>query len=155
MAAIAMFRPGCVTQIEKSQSAVLPFIVDVTRSMQLPHENDASTRWSELKAVLRANRLQFDALRKQDIDVKFFAFDNGLQPLELDGDLPELPEEPEGSETDIGSAIDRVMQNFRGQRMLGMVLASDGVQNVLDPDVEVLGDVRYGNTWSYHAKQNS
>jgi uncharacterized membrane protein len=141
MAAIAMFRPGCVSTVEKSQSAVLPFIVDVTRSMQLPHQDDASTRWSELKKVVRENQAQLNALRSKDIDVKFYAFDNGLQALESEGDLPSLPDDPEGAETDIGSAIQGVMQDFRGQRMLGMVLASDGVQNVLEPEVEVLDAV--------------
>lgn len=141
MAAVAMFRPGCVSTVEKSQSAVLPFMIDVTRSMQLPHQDDASTRWSELKKMVQRNQGRIEALREQQIEVKFFTFDNQLKPLELQGTLPELPDSPEGGETDIGSAIDDVMQSFRGQRLLGMILASDGVQNALDPGVEVLDAV--------------
>lgn len=141
MAAIAMFRPGCVSTVEKNQSAVVPFMIDLTRSMQLPHQDDESTRWSELKKVLDSVRDKVAALAEQQIEVKFFAFDNQLRALEVDGNLPVLPESPEGGETDIGNAISEVVQSFRGQRILGIVLNSDGVQNVLDPNVQVLDAV--------------
>ncbi len=141
MAAIAIFRPGCVSTIEINQSAVVPFMIDFTRSMQLPHQDDASTRWSELQKVLKANEGNFAALGEKQIEVVFYGFDNQLVRLELENSFPKLPESPEGAETDIGSAINQVIQEFRGQRILGMVLTSDGVQNVLDPNVEVLDAV--------------
>lgn len=141
LAAIAIFRPGCVSTIEKNQSAVLPFLIDGTGSMQLPHEDDASTRWDELKKVLKANQANIAALNEQQIEVKFFLFDNRLVPLELVDSSPQLPDSPEGGETDIGGAINQIIQEFRGQRILGLVLSSDGVQNALDPNVEVLDAV--------------
>ncbi len=141
MAALAMLRPGCVSKIEKNQSAVLPVMIDVTRSMQLPHRGDDSTRWSELLSAIRSNESKIKALKEQQIDVSFFAFDNQVVKLDSDGTLPEFPESPEGVETDIGSAIQSVLQNYRGERLLGVVLASDGVQNSLDPAVELLDAV--------------
>ena len=141
MAAVAMLRPGCISTIERNQSAVLPVLIDVTRSMQLPHRGDQSTRWGELVKALKENRSRFQTLRDQQIDVQFFAFDNEMRRLERVGELPELPESPEGVETDIGTPIDDVLSSFRGERLLAMLLLSDGMQNALDPNVELLNAV--------------
>lgn len=141
MAAVAMLRPGCISKTEKNQSAVLPVLIDVTRSMQLPHRGDQSTRWGELVSALKKNRSRIKALRDQQIDVQFFAFDNELRKLEQDNDLPVLPDSPEGVETDIGTPVDDLASSFRGERMLGMLLLSDGMQNALDPNVELLNAV--------------
>jgi uncharacterized membrane protein len=137
MAVLATLRPGCVQQIEKNQAAVLLFLVDQTRSMQLPHVSDDSTRWQAVKKVVEENESRFKQLIENKIDVRFFSFDNRVAQLESENGRLELPDTPEGSETDIGSAIYQTSIDVRDQRLLGVFLLSDGVQNVLDPPVEL------------------
>jgi uncharacterized membrane protein len=134
---LATLRPGCVQQIEKNQAAILMFLVDTTRSMQLPHIGDDTTRWGAVEEVVEENKAKFEKLIESKIDVQFFGFDNQVASLEIIDGVVTLPEEPEGGETDIGSAIYETSLNVRDQRLLGVFVMSDGVQNVLDPPVEL------------------
>ena len=91
MALLATLRPGCVQQIEKNQAAVLLFLVDETRSMQLPHVSDDSTRWEAVRQVVEDNRPRFQQLIDNKIDVRFFGFDNRVKRLEFENGDVKLP----------------------------------------------------------------
>jgi uncharacterized membrane protein len=137
LALCAAVRPGCVKTIEKSQAAVLLFLVDVTRSMELPHISDDSTRWAATVEMLKENESRFKQLADNDIDVKIYGFDNQTTVFEIVDGVVSLPAAPTGSETDIGTAIYNASLEARDQRVLAMFVASDGRQNVLEPDIEL------------------
>ncbi|MCH2183097.1 MAG: glutamine amidotransferase [Mariniblastus sp.] len=136
LALLAMLRPGCIQHTEESQSAVLLALLDVSRSMQLPHEADDQTRWQAVVEMLNQNRDRIEQLKEQQVELRFYGFDNELQPLEKEGQLV-LPGKPRGAETDIGSAVFKASQDVRDERLLGVLLASDGVQNAADPEIEL------------------
>ncbi len=136
LAITAMLRPGCVQLTEQSQSAVLLALLDTSRSMQLPHEADDQSRWQAVVEMLEENKSKLEQLGGQKVEVRFYGFDNDIQPLEKEGQLT-LPISPSGAETDIGSAVFQASQDVRDERLLGVLLASDGVQNALDPEVEI------------------
>ncbi len=136
LALTAMLRPGCIQHTEQSQSAVLLALLDTSRSMQLPHEADDQTRWQAVVEMLDQNRDRIEQLKEQQVEVRFYGFDNQIQPLEKEGRLA-LPGSPGGAETDIGSAVYKASQDVRDERLLGVLLASDGVQNAVDPEVEI------------------
>jgi len=134
---LGLVRPGCVQKTERHQAAVLMFLVDATRSMEHPHLADQSTRWSAVKQLFADNQSRFEQLKNKKIDVRAFTFDRQTTPVEWTDSGFALPAEPSGSETDIGSAIYDVSLEARDQRLLGVFLASDGVQNALDPPTEL------------------
>ena len=137
LALVAMLRPGCVQKIEKKQSAVLLFLIDMTRSMQLPHVSDDSTRWGAVKKLIDENQSRFEKLAGKKIDVRFFGFDNRVLSLPVEEGKLQLPDSPDGSETDIGSPLYETSIDVRDQHLLGVFLLSDGVQNALDPEIEI------------------
>ena len=141
MAFLALLRPGCVDKIEQNQAGVLIVAMDVSRSMELPHILDNSTRWGIVKQIIAANQSRFDQLSEKQIEVKFFQFDSELLQLETKDGVVQLPDSPIGSETDIGTSILEALLDVRDRRLLGMVLISDGVQNVLDPEIEMVDAV--------------
>ena len=134
---LALVRPGCVQKTERHQEAVLMFLVDSTRSMEHPHLADQSTRWAAVKQLFAENQARFEQLKQKKIDVRAFTFDRQTNPVEWTESGFALPAEPKGSETDIGSAIYNASLEARDQRLLGVVLASAGVQNALDPPIEL------------------
>ncbi len=137
LALLAMLRPGCVQKIEKNQAALLLFLVDQSRSMQLPHDADDSTRWGATVEMIKANESRFQQLAENKIECKFFTFDNQNHPVEIvEGEI-KLPEKPDGGETDIGTSIYENALRVRDQRLLAMFVATDGQQNVPEPDVEL------------------
>lgn len=136
LALIATLRPGCVQQVERSQSSVLIFLIDTSRSMELPHRSDDSTRFGAIKQILEDNRALINQLQENRIAVRFFGFDSRVTELNYENGV-DLPAKPTGSETDIGSSIFETAISARNQRLLGIVVLSDGVQNALDPQVEL------------------
>ena len=141
LAFVALLRPGCVELTEQNQSAVLIVAVDGSRSMDLPHILDNSTRWNTVKKLISTNQDRFDQLAEKQIEVKFYQFDSELSQLETEDGVVQLPADPTGSETDIGTSILEASLGVRDRRLLAMLLLSDGVQNVLDPEIEMVDAV--------------
>ena len=135
LALLAMMRPGCVQKIEKNQAGLLLFLVDQSRSMQLPHDTDESTRWGATVNMIEANESRFKQLAENKIECKFFTFDNQKHPIEVVDGVVKLPEKPDGGETDIGTNIYEISLGVRDQRVLGLFVATDGQQNVPEPGV--------------------
>lgn len=137
LALLACLRPGCVKTTEQNQAGLLMFLLDSTRSMQLPHVSDDSTRWGALKTMIESNAGKFRALKENKIDVRFFGFDTKAYPIDVtDGEMV-LPESPEGSETDLGAPIFQTGIESRGERLIGVFLGSDGMQTATSPEVEL------------------
>ena len=137
LALLACLRPGCVKTTEQNQAALLMFLLDSTRSMQLPHVSDDSTRWGALKTMVESNASKFRALKENKIDVRFFGFDTQAYPIDVTDGVVVLPETPEGSETDLGSPIFQTGIESRGERLIGIFLGSDGMQTASSPEVEL------------------
>ena len=137
LALLACLRPGCVKKTEQNQAALLMFLLDSTRSMQLPHVDDDSSRWAALKTMVESNADKFRALKENKIDVRFFGFDTQAYPIEATDGIVVLPDSPEGSETDLGSPLFQTGIESRGERLIGIFLGSDGMQTATSPEVEL------------------
>jgi len=137
LALLACLRPGCVKTTEQNQAGVLMFLLDTTRSMQLPHVSDDSTRWAALKTMIESNADKFRALNENKIDVRFFGFDTQAFPIDVTDGNVVLPLLPEGSETDLGSPLFQTGLEARGERLIGIFLGSDGMQTAASPEVEL------------------
>lgn len=142
MALFAVMRPGCVDKVEKTQAAVLLFMLDTSRSMELPHLKDDSTRWGALQKVIRENQDRCQQLSNKGIDTRFFGFDNQVVKLDFKDGIVDLPKLPLGSETDIGSTLYQTFIGVREERLLGVFLLSDGNQNAADPQIEPIQAVQ-------------
>ena len=136
LALLGLLRPGCVQTEEKFQSGVLLCLLDTSRSMELPHLKDDSSRWDTIVKTMRDNKEKFKQLAEKKIDVRFYGFDNQMQQLVYDGEL-KLPKKPEGGETDLASPLFNSSRETRGERLIGVVLMSDGVPTVLNPPIEI------------------
>ena len=137
LALLGLFRPGCVDMVEKNQAGVIMFLLDSSRSMELPHINDDSTRWAAIEEMIKENEPRFQELQEQKIDVRFFSFDNVTTPLEFADGKVALPAKPEGGETDLGTPIYNSSLAARGERLISVIVASDGVQTVANPEIEL------------------
>lgn len=138
LALIMLVRPGCITTIERQQSALLIVLADMSRSMQLPHAPADVSRWEKMARMFADNGDRIALLKQKSIDVKWLGFDNQLYPLD-EGRLPwnQADFAPNGAETDLGTSLSAALKTARQQRLIGMILPSDGVQNASDPRVEL------------------
>jgi uncharacterized membrane protein len=135
-----LFRPMIVLPPAGNRDAVVPVLVDVSRSMRLPDDGGGRTREAGAAAIV-TNQL-LPALSGQ-YRPELFSVGDGLTPVR-----PEALN-PGARRTDLVGAIAAVRERYRGQRVAGIVLLSDGgdtglgtASNVLDaggPPVFAIG----------------
>lgn len=148
---LAMIRPGWLSTETRKQSAVLPVMLDVSKSMTLDHSVQGTSRYQEARKVVQEIQQHLDEFSQQDIELLLYTFDNQTQsadwasaqavppdnppnlpddPESADGQLPTIPD---GKLTDILGAVDSVTAQNRRRRIAGYIFLSDGVANTPRP----------------------
>ena len=130
--ALAMLRPGLVTADKQSQSAAIVFLTDSSRSMNVP-DVDNSTRWNAAKRTLDGALPRLNRLRSK-FRVSNYLYDSratNVPPGE------ELPESADGDESDVGTALDDVLQSETGRRIAAIFISGDGAQRTINPRVDI------------------
>ena len=132
LVALAMLRPTLVYTETHKEKATLALLIDQSRSMLVRDSLNNKTRWDSLLATLEESA---PALRNlgRDFEIKAYAFDAETHPVEVkDGKLV-VPDGPQGQETAIGAALDDVLNQENGKRLLGIVVLTDGRQQAVAP----------------------
>ncbi|NQT38400.1 MAG: hypothetical protein HQ581_12965 [Planctomycetes bacterium] len=132
LVAVAMARPVVVYTEWIRQPAVVFLMLDQSRSMKAPDARGGATRWDALRATLADGREDLARLAKE-VQIKVLVFDSHAAPVELvDGEV-ELPDQPDGDQTAIGSVLEELPLLAEGHRVLGVILLSDGAQQARPP----------------------
>jgi hypothetical protein len=129
---LAMLRPTLVYTETHKEKATLVLLVDQSRSMQVRDCLNNKTRWASLLATLQDS---VPALRNlsRDFEVKAYTFDAETHSTDVNDGKLVLPEIPAGQQTAIGAALDDVLNQENGKRLLGIVMLTDGRQQAIYP----------------------
>ncbi len=111
-----LFRPIVILPPAGARDAIVPVLVDVSRSMRLA-DADGQTRLARASAVLRTDLAP--ALSSHFV-TEVYAIGDGLKPATSDGFAAAA------RRTDLTGALDAVRERYRGQRVAGIVVLSDG-----------------------------
>jgi len=114
-----LFRPIIVLPPAASQDAIVPVLIDVSRSMRLD-DADGHPRVARAAAILK-NELS-PALARQ-FHTELYTIGDGLAPL-APAALDRLS--ADARRTDLSGALAAIRERYRGQRVAGIVLLSDG-----------------------------
>lgn len=132
MLCLAMLRPTYVRTTKIAQTAYLPLLFDVSRSMDHRDGVQGNTRWEEQLSLLRQAIPQLKEMGER-FEVELLGFSSELHPQPSDGGSLNVNAKPTGDETDIGRAISETLQRRVGRRMAAMILVSDGSQRAIAP----------------------
>jgi len=135
MVLLAMLRPTLVYTETRKQPATLLVLLDKSRSMSVPDGIGGRTRYEALARTLADAQAALEALG-EDYEIKVYAFDGQLYPLEVDGGRIALPDTPDGTQTAIGWCLQEALGREAGKRLLGVILLSDGAQQARAPHNE-------------------
>jgi uncharacterized membrane protein len=142
LAVLAMLRPTLVHTTTKRRSATLIVLIDRSRSMQVADAVGGKSRWNMLQTAVEEALPTLESLG-EDLEIKVYAFDAALEPLEFSGGNLPLDKPPEGKQTAIGAALEEVLRLENSKRIAGIVLLSDGAQRAYAPrDVPPQGPAR-------------
>lgn len=133
---VAMLRPTRVFTTTEQQSAVLMLMFDLSRSMTLPSAVEGKTRWQVQRETLEKLEAELSDLA-DDFDIRVYAYDTDLHTVAFDGSKLELPPEPTGDQTDIGTTLHDAVQRELGKRLMGAILLGDGAQTAFSPRIEI------------------
>src|SRR4051794_23357556 len=111
-----LFRPIAVLPPTSSRDAIVPVIVDVSRSMRLA-DADGQTRLARANGLLKG---ELGTTLASRFKTEIFAAGDGLTPGKIDGFAADA------RRTDLAGALDSVRERYRGQRIAGIVVLSDG-----------------------------
>jgi uncharacterized membrane protein len=113
-----LLRPIIVVPSTRIANAVVPIVVDASRSMRL-RDADGATRFDAARQIVRTALLP--AL-DPSFAVEILAMKDTLSAQPLDR------VRPDGGSSDLRGALAAVNERYRGQRVAGIVLVSDGAE---------------------------
>src|SRR5437899_2670615 len=111
-----LFRPIVILPPGGSRDAIVPVLVDVSRSMRLA-DADGQPRLTRTTSLLKT--LLLPAL-EQHFHTELFTVGDGLRP----GSADRLS--ADARRTDLTGALSAIRERYRGQRVAGIALISDG-----------------------------
>ncbi len=133
---LALLRPTLITTVKTPRSSIMVMLLDLSRSMELPSGEGKLSRWQAQQAALQRSQSQLARLAEQ-MEVRVYGYDQGLHPLDLQGNRLALPEKPTGEQTDIGTSLAEALRPEQGKRLAAVVMTGDGAQTAFEPRIEV------------------
>ncbi len=127
-----LLRPHWVQKVIERQAATVIFLIDQSRSMSVADEVSGQSRFARLREVLQAYQAELAEL-SDSLQVKFYGFDDSLYPLDWNRTGLQLPQDCLGRQTAFGVALEELTRLEAGQRVLAVVLLTDGKQTALPP----------------------
>ena len=111
-----LFRPIVMLPPAGTADAIVPILVDTSRSMRLA-DADGQTRLALANALVKSTLVPALA---SHVRTEVFGFGEGLKAASVDGFAADA------RRTDISGALASVRERYRGQRLAGIVVLSDG-----------------------------
>ncbi len=127
-----MLRPTLVYTETTRQAATLVMLIDQSRSMSVRDMLQGRSRWAAMKEALETAAPDLRQIARE-FELRAYTFDRTAQRLNTDGGHIPLPDEPTGDQTAIGAALEEVLRQEAGKRLLGVLLLSDGAQRAYPP----------------------
>lgn len=129
---LLMLRPTLVYTETTRQAATLVMLVDQSRSMSVRDMLRGKSRWAALKETVDAAGPELRQIARE-FELHAYTFDRTTQRLNADDGVITFPDEPTGEETALGAALEEVLRQEAGKRLLGVLLLSDGAQRAYPP----------------------
>jgi len=112
---VCLFRPIAILPPTGTRDAIVPILVDGSRSMRLD-DADGQTRVARANALLKN---ELGALSSR-FTTELYSVGEGLAPTKVDGLTADA------RRTDLAGALTAVRERYRGQRVAGIIVLSDG-----------------------------
>ncbi len=135
LAVLALLRPTWITTVKTPRPSTFVVMLDASRSMQLASGRSEQKRWQAQLMALADLQDELSRLAEKT-QIRVYAYDQRLRPLEFAAGKIKFPEEATGEQTDIGSTLSEALQAEQGKPLIGVLLMGDGAQTAFEPRVE-------------------
>lgn len=121
---LAMLRPAIQLRETDRESFVLLVVGDASRSFGTEDGPGGISRRQQMLGTLAEFDAQIETLA-EEIEIRYYDFAEQLTPVEEFGD------DIGGEQTAIGAMLDELLREAQSERIIGVVLLSDGAQRAL------------------------
>lgn len=134
---VLLFRPSLRVSTHLPRKSRIALLIDGSRSMTLPHDSGRS-RWEAALGWLDPGSGSIVADLEERFQLQTFRFDRDIRESRPGSSLP-----PTGTGTSLGAALSAARMNRgEGQPLAGVVLLSDGADNLSGQLTQVLETFR-------------
>lgn len=133
---LPLFEPALITPDNTPDENFVAVLVDASASMSLSDIGEGVTRMEEARRLLHDAELGILAQIRRDFKVRTYAF--GKRATRTDS----LPVAPSETGTNLTAALDRVLADFAGMPLTGIVLLTDGDDNSADVPLVKADEIR-------------
>ena len=127
-----LLRPSVLALKRERLSGTVVFLVDQSRSMLVADGPQGQTRDTVLRNLLEAFQPRIESLAQQ-VQLQAFCFGDELNPVPVERGKLQLPVAPTGNQSPVGWALEEVLRQQVGQRVVAVILFSDGAQKAEGP----------------------
>jgi uncharacterized membrane protein len=113
---LCLFRPIAILPPTETRDAIVPILVDGSRSMRLD-DADGQTRVARANALLKN---ELGAALSSRFTTELYSVGESLAPAKVDSLTTDA------RRTDLAGALTAVRERYRGQRVAGIIVLSDG-----------------------------
>ena len=132
-----LFRPSLKVSTHLPRKSRIALLIDGSQSMTLPHDSGRS-RWEAALGWLDPGAGSVLADLEKRFQLQKFRFDRDIREIQPGSNLP-----PSGTGTSLGAALSAARMNRgEGQPLAGVVLLSDGADNLSGQLTQVLETLR-------------
>ena len=132
MLLLILARPALETITYRQQPATVVVLADRSRSMTVEDGLNGRSRWDAMRESLGEAASALATLDEQ-WDLHCYTFADSLEPVDVDAGRLQLAAEANGGQTAIGASLEEVLDRESQQRVLAVVLLSDGAQRAFAP----------------------
>jgi hypothetical protein len=125
-------RPALETRTTRKLPGTLVVLGDASRSMSVADAAREKSRYTAMREALVGAAEQFNELA-ESWSIHGYALGRDVTPLKFGDGAFAFPEEPDSRQTAIGSGLDDVLAREGQQRIVAVVLLSDGAQRAFAP----------------------
>ncbi len=134
---VPLFEPVLITPDVVPDENFVAVLVDASESMNVPDASSGRTRLDEARRVLFEGRDAVASDLEEHFKVRYYAFGDGARRVD---DV--LTTVADGRRTNLSSALDRVLSDFRGLPLAGVVMLTDGGDNSSDVPLNKAEELR-------------
>lgn len=132
-----LFRPSLRVSTHLPRKSRVALLIDGSQSMTLPHDSGRS-RWEAALGWLDPGSGRIVADLEERFQLQKFRFDRDIREIQPGSNLP-----PTGTGTSLGAALSAARMNRgEGQPLAGVVLLSDGADNLSEQLTQILETFR-------------
>lgn len=146
---LILARPVLVLTLESSASQTLALLCDTSASMGI-QDAGTTSRLERVQSLLTNPKLDLLAQLERDYDLRPFVFGRTLSAATGTNDADWVARlKPSGNATALGDAVRDALSAVRGQPLAGMVILTDGGNNIGSPPLDAAALARQENAPLY------